>query len=359
MSVVNNHGTSAAGNILPPYEGTVSIDNLGAVVTPPGCQCEVEPAPSEFDYLPPPRVSSVSTSAGPTSLASEKGTTLVTLHGTGLDPLGINWVDIGPSSAWSSQVTSYDFVSGNLIQLVAPVEPLTVVPGAHPLDVEHFRGLISLCRSHLRRRARCQWSRQHRRSDNSRRNIRCSGHGTNPHPDLRYRLRRTTSRADRVQRHEGLLLRYAVLLHGRGSRQREYRDRPTASWPGRRAVVHGHGLQPRSALQTFSISSRRATRVSRRFARARGLRPEGQTWWLAVTTWIALWTYSSATREVKAHSPVKGGAAGRLTCTSTTTVAATSPPGPAGTSVPVSVTTIESYFSGAGSGTTTANFSYR
>ena len=64
-------------------------------------------------------------------------------------------------------------------------------------------------------------------------------------------------------------------------------------------------------------------------------------------------------REVKAHSPVKGGAAGRLTCTSTTTVAATSPPGPAGTSVPVSVTTIESYFSGAGSGTTTANFSYR
>ena len=55
VSVANAHGASAVGHIRTPYEGTVSIDNLGAVVTPPGCRCETEPAPSEFDYLPPPR----------------------------------------------------------------------------------------------------------------------------------------------------------------------------------------------------------------------------------------------------------------------------------------------------------------
>jgi hypothetical protein len=43
---------------------------------------------------------------------------------------------------------------------------------------------------------------------------------------------------------------------------------------------------------------------------------------------------------------------------STTTVDATSPPGNSGSSVRVSVMTIESYFTGAGRGTTTAVFTY-
>jgi len=60
--------------------------------------------------------------------------------------------------------------------------------------------------------------------------------------------------------------------------------------------------------------------------------------------------------NVKAESikPVKA----LLDCGSTTTLHATSPPGTTGTDVPVSVETIESYFSGSGRGTTTASFAY-
>ncbi len=48
-----------------------------------------------------------------------------------------------------------------------------------------------------------------------------------------------------------------------------------------------------------------------------------------------------------------------LDCGSTTTLHATSPPGTAGTKVPVTVATIESYFTGSGRGTTTASFTYK
>jgi hypothetical protein len=48
-----------------------------------------------------------------------------------------------------------------------------------------------------------------------------------------------------------------------------------------------------------------------------------------------------------------------LDCGSTTTVHATSPPGAAGTTAPVTVGTIESYFTGSGRGTTTASFTYK
>jgi hypothetical protein len=60
--------------------------------------------------------------------------------------------------------------------------------------------------------------------------------------------------------------------------------------------------------------------------------------------------------NVKAESikPVKA----LLDCGSTTTLHAISPPGTAGADVPVTVGTIESYFTGSGRGTTTASFTY-
>ena len=61
------HGASATGRILPPIEGLIEVDNLGVLVPPPGCGCEIELAPTEYDYLPAPRVTSVSTSARPAS----------------------------------------------------------------------------------------------------------------------------------------------------------------------------------------------------------------------------------------------------------------------------------------------------
>ena len=83
MAVTGSHGTSAAGHILPPAEGAVTVNSLGVLVAPPGCGCETMQAPTEFDYLPAPSITSVSTSSGAASLASEKGGTVITVRGKG------------------------------------------------------------------------------------------------------------------------------------------------------------------------------------------------------------------------------------------------------------------------------------
>lgn len=58
--------------------------------------------------------------------------------------------------------------------------------------------------------------------------------------------------------------------------------------------------------------------------------------------------------EAESIKPVKA----LLDCGSTATLHAVSPPGTAGADVPVTVGTIESYFTGSGRGTTTATFTY-
>jgi hypothetical protein len=61
--------------------------------------------------------------------------------------------------------------------------------------------------------------------------------------------------------------------------------------------------------------------------------------------------------DVKAKSVTPGKAL--LDCGSTTRLHAVSPPGAKGATVPVTVGTIESYFTGSGRGTTTASFHYK
>ncbi len=138
--VTNSHGASATGHILAAYEGAVSINNLGVLVAPAGCHCETAPVPTEYDYVPRPLITSVSTSAGPSSLASEKGGTLLTIRGSGFDPLAIDWVNFGSPSLWSSQVSTYNFVSGDLMQIPALAEPLTTGPVHIALSVTSLGG---------------------------------------------------------------------------------------------------------------------------------------------------------------------------------------------------------------------------
>ena len=109
VAVTNRHGTSATGHILPPAEGAVTVNSLGDLVPPPGCGCETMQAPTEFDYLPAPSITSVSTSSGAASLASEKGGTVITVRGAGFDPLTIDWADFGNparSPRWTSTTCS-------------------------------------------------------------------------------------------------------------------------------------------------------------------------------------------------------------------------------------------------------------
>jgi hypothetical protein len=134
VEVTNAKGTSATGTILPPYEGPVLAPNSMAVTqVPTGCGCEEMPAPTEFDYVPVPTVTSVSTSTGPTAYSSEFGGSVVTVTGTGFDPLTGEWGDFGnptlDSSAEACDAPGCLYLTGTEIQFLSP--PI-VAPGATP-----------------------------------------------------------------------------------------------------------------------------------------------------------------------------------------------------------------------------------
>jgi hypothetical protein len=141
VQVTNLHGSSAIGRILPPLEGAITLNSMGTLVAPPGCGCETEPAPTEFDYVPAPSITSVSTStADPGSLASEAGGTLITITGKGFNPLTIEWADFGPPALESSVNTSYAYLTGTEMQIAAPPETLTTEPSAIPFSVRSLAG---------------------------------------------------------------------------------------------------------------------------------------------------------------------------------------------------------------------------
>ena len=97
-------GGHTSGTVAPlkPYEGILSFDNMGAEVLPPACGCEDEPQPDEYDYVPLPTITGTSTTNAAT-LASEFGgstTNLVTVTGTGLDPLTLEYALLGFTSTF-------------------------------------------------------------------------------------------------------------------------------------------------------------------------------------------------------------------------------------------------------------------
>ena len=75
--------------------GRASARTSMGVLRADDCRCEVAQTGDEFDYLPRPRINSVSTSGGPTTLASEQGGSVITVKGVGLNPLDIDWADFG------------------------------------------------------------------------------------------------------------------------------------------------------------------------------------------------------------------------------------------------------------------------
>ena len=139
VQVTNAHGSSATGRILPPVEGAIALDSLGVLVAPPHCGCEIEPAPTEFDYAPAPSVTSVSTTT-PASLASEAGTSVITVTGRGFDPLSIEWADFGPADLESSINTDYVFLTGTKMQIMAPGEPVSTGSVRVPFSVRTLAG---------------------------------------------------------------------------------------------------------------------------------------------------------------------------------------------------------------------------
>ena len=142
--VTNSNGSSATDPILPPYEGSIAFNAMGVVAPVSGT--EVMPAPTEYDYVPVPTITSVSTSAlPPLTYANELGGTVVTITGSGFDPLTLSWAAVGNPALESSLDTNFSYESGTELQLMLPaIAPnaagATVEPATLPLSITTIAG---------------------------------------------------------------------------------------------------------------------------------------------------------------------------------------------------------------------------
>lgn len=141
VEVTTPNGTSADSTIRPLYEGAFDIADDGAIPAPPGQ--EAAPAATEYDYVPTPTITSISTSAGAASLASEQGDSVVTIHGKGFNLASLEWVNFGdPARASSQQFFNLVSVNGTRIEIQAPaLEVTTVGPKTLPVTIQTVAGL--------------------------------------------------------------------------------------------------------------------------------------------------------------------------------------------------------------------------
>ena len=134
-------GSSATSTILPLYEGAIAFASDGVLPAPPGQ--EAAPAATEYDYVPTPQITSISTSGGPASLASENGNSVITIHGSGFNLASLDWVNFGnPTLASSQQFFSLVEVTGTKIEITAPgfdTETLNAVN--IPVSIQSAAGL--------------------------------------------------------------------------------------------------------------------------------------------------------------------------------------------------------------------------
>jgi hypothetical protein len=353
VRVVNSHGTSAIGRILPPAEGAVVVNSLGVLVAPPGCKCETAQAPTEFDYLPAPSISSVSTSSGAASLASEKGSTVITLSGSGMDPLTIDWADFGKPSLESSMDTDFVFLTGTEMQIVAPSEALTVGPSRLALSVKTLAGQsapVTVTYAGVPRVTAVvntvdstELDGTYGAPDTGGTPIRISGRGFT---DLVAPIEFTDSESP-----FSVGTQYTFTVNGDSSLSTESVAQNPAIVDVQVCTVTACSLNPPAdLLYVYPPGNPAVTSVSPSSGPAAGgtkVTIGGDNLGCALDVYFGNVTAESI-------KPVQA----LLDCASTTTLHATSPPGTKGADVPVRVETIESYFTGSGRGTTTARFTY-
>jgi hypothetical protein len=350
VQVTNPHGRSAPSRIRAPLEGAIELDSMGVMQAPPGCGCEIAPAPTEYDYAPAPSITSVSTStASAGSLASENGGTVITVTGKGFNPLTIEWANFGPAGLYSSVNTDFVVLTGTQMQIVAPQQPLSIEPEAIPFSVRSLAG----------------------QSTGSR--VAYAGV-----PLVTSALNTATRRngaADSGGAH--------MAIHGQGFAQAvgplEFSD---AKQPSFFTTQYTYRVLTNSSISTQSPASNPGLYdVQVCSVTACSLNPPSDYFYL----------YPPGNPIVAAVHPASGPAAGgtkvtisgqnlgcvtgvffgkvaakkfsnaqaMLDCGSTTVVDATVPPGRAGAKVKVTVTTVESDFTGAGPSKSSASFTYR
>jgi hypothetical protein len=357
VRVSNANGTSATGTILPPPEGTFALTNLGTLVLPPDCNCEQGAGPTEYDYVPAPHVTSISTSGGPADLASEAGTTTVTATGSGFDPLAIDWADFGDPTQADSQDIDYAFVSGTELQVVAPGEAQTVDIQKVPFSVRTLGGQsnqvtalyagVPTVTGVVNTASGTQLNGVYGGPDTGGTPVRVTGQG------FANQLVAPLQLVDTKASGTSFGTQYTFTIASD--------SRLTAQTVSQSAALVD--------VQACTVSGCSAASPADEF-----------------------WLYAPGNPSVSAISPTSGPAAGGtattitganlgcpigvsfgsaaattfkavktagLDCGSTEKLKATSPGGTSGSSVPVTVTTVESYFTGAGRSPTTATFTYK
>jgi Pro-kumamolisin, activation domain/IPT/TIG domain/Divergent InlB B-repeat domain len=125
VEVTTPNGTSDDATIEPLYEGAISFDEHGVIATPAGQ--EAAPAATEYDYVPAPTITSISTNGGPASLASENGGSVITIEGKGFNLAALDWVSFGnPSQLFSQFFFNLVSVTGTKIEILAPDFPTSL-----------------------------------------------------------------------------------------------------------------------------------------------------------------------------------------------------------------------------------------
>jgi hypothetical protein len=347
-------GTSATGRIRPPAEGPVTVNSLGVLVAPPHCGCETMQAPTEFDYVPVPSVTSVSTSAGPASLASEKGGTVITVRGAGFDPLTIDWADFGNPALESSMDTNYVFLTGTKMQIAAPGQARTAGPSRVPFSVKTLGGQsgpgtvtyagIPDVTAVANTINSTELDGSYGAPDTGRTPIQVSGRGFAG--QLIAPIEFTDTRAP-----FSVGTQYAFTVNGNTSLSTQTVQQNPAIVDVRLCTVTGCSLsRPADLLYLYPPGNPRVGSVSPASGPAAGgtkVTIGGENLGCPLDVFFG-------NVEAESITPVKA----LLDCGSTTAVDATSPPGTKGAKVPVTVGTIESYFTGSGRGSTTASFTY-
>jgi hypothetical protein len=356
--VHNSSGASANGKILTPLEGSPTAEQDGALIAPPGCGCEVYPAPTEFDYAPSPQITSVSTSAGAGSLASETGETLVTIHGRGLSRFTFDYAFFGEPGQESSVDYATAFASGTEMQIAAPaiassVETATVEPTSLPFSVRTLAGYSA--------QTPIEYAGVPRVSvvDNTTSKIRLEG--TSGAPDTGGTPISITGK--------GMEKQVTVV------RFTDSEEPPSQGTNYTFTATSDKKLTTQTVSQNPALANVQVCTVTGCSTTSKGdllyLYPPGQP----VVESLTPHTGSSAGgtkvvvhgqnlgcplavafggTEAESFTPVQA----LLACGSTTAVDAISPPGEAGSTVPVTLTTLESYFTGSGDAPSKAQFTF-
>jgi hypothetical protein len=132
VTVGTPSGTSSGPRILPAYQGPVVFSPDGAYVVPAGCGCEIAPAPQEYDYAPAPVITSVSP-----AFASAAGGSAEVISGRGFNLLTFEYANVGPAGPGSSQDSGILGVTPARLVITAPaaLSASTVEPVTEPFTV--------------------------------------------------------------------------------------------------------------------------------------------------------------------------------------------------------------------------------